>query len=94
MRYREFMGTGNRTVIGTARRIEAIHQFQPIDQKDMRWLVKLSRDEEFTGKLYWHSQRMNHRSPMQTDHQFLNDAGTCAKAYTILSQIHSQTSYE
>lgn len=92
MRYHEFMNKGNSTVIGTARRIEAINQFQPISQKDMKWLIGLSQNEGFIGKLYWHSQRMNHRAPLQTDHQFLNDAGTCAKAYNILSQIHPQTS--
>lgn len=90
MRLYEFFNMGNPTIIGQARKIDRIWSFQPISQKDMNWLVRLSRDEAFIGKLYWHSQQMNHRSPAQTDHQLLNDAGTCASAYIALRDVQRQ----
>lgn len=90
MRLYEFMNMGNPTIIGQARKIERIWKFQPISQKDMNWLIKLSKDEALIGKLYWYSQKMNHRAPIKTDHQLLTDAGTCASAYNILSDIQAQ----
>lgn len=90
MRLYEFMNMGNPTIIGKARKIERIWKFQPISQKDMNWLERLSKDEAFIGKLYWHSQQMNHKAPIQTDHQMLNDAGTCASAYLALRELQRQ----
>lgn len=90
MKLQEFMNIGNPTIIGQARKIERIWKFQPIKQEDMNWLVMLSKDEAFIGKLYWHSQQMNHRAPVQTDHQLLTDAGTCASAYIALREIQAQ----
>lgn len=90
MKLHEFMNMGNPTIIGRARKIDRIWSFQPISQEDMNWLVRLSKNESFIGKLYWHSQQMNHRSPVQTDHQLLNDAGTCATAYMALRTLQDQ----
>ena len=90
MRLYEFFNMGNPTIIGPGWKIDRIWSFQPISQKDMNWLVRLSKDEAFIGKLYWHSQQMNHRSPAQTDHQLLNDAGTCASAYIALRDVQRQ----
>ena len=90
MRLYEFMNMGSPTIIDQARKIDRIWKFQPISRKDMNWLVRLSKDEPFIGKLYWYSQKMNHRAPVKTDHQLLTDAGTCASAYNILSDIQAQ----
>lgn len=90
MKLQEFMNTGNPTIIGKARKIERIWKFQPIKQKDMNWLVMLSKDGWFVNQLYRLSQQMNHRSPLQTDHVWLDDAGTCASAYIILNKVQDR----
>lgn len=90
MKLQEFMNMGNRTIIGQARKIERTWKFQPIKQEDMNWLVRLSRDGWFVNQLYRQSRKMNHKSPLQTDHVWLNDAGTCASAYIILNKVQGQ----
>ena len=90
MRYHNFVDLRRSTIVGLARRIEKICSFPPISREDNNWLVSLSRNDELIGKLYSYSQQMNHRAPIQTNHQFLTDAGTCAKAYTVLSRIQQR----
>lgn len=90
MRFDEVFNSRGKTLIGTATKIVRLYQFQPISVNDMNWLRSLSINKEILGKLFAQSQKMNHRSPLQTDHQILNDAGTCAEAYNILSKLQAR----
>lgn len=92
MRYYEFLSTGSKSVIGIARKIEAMDQFTPIGKREIDWLFGVSKNEEFMGSLFWHSQRINHRSPMHADDSLLTDAATCANAYIVLNKINDRYS--
>lgn len=87
----EILDTKNKSIIGLAREITSLWDRRPVSQRQWKQLAELSKDGWLMNQLFRHSQRMNHRAPLDTDHMLLTDAGTCAKAYTILNQVQERS---